>query len=156
MQYRAGGRCFRLLITISRYSSRGTMLCPRSHSFGTNLAEVYPGNAKDSYSFLPVLKDPASSHQRPLMFGMGSYRKDNWKIVVGGDWLTVKKGSALTLNELFDLESDLSEKRNALQKHPEIAESLFTELKHFVDTRELKPRAAQSNRKKRPKGKNKK
>ncbi len=117
--------------------------------FNVDLAKQYPGNAKDSYSFLPILKNPTLSHHRPPMAVVGSYRKENWKIIVDGNWSTGREEGDFKLKELFNLDNDISEKNNVLGEFPKIGTSLFDEYSKFLGSRELKPRAEQVNQRKR-------
>jgi len=116
--------------------------------FEVDLANRYPGNAKDSYSFFPLLNDPTLSHTRPPMPVVGSYRKGNWKIIVDGNWTTGRNEGDFRLAELYNLETDLPEKNNVLKQHPETGAALFREYSAYLASRKLKPASEQVDQKK--------
>jgi arylsulfatase A len=112
--------------------------------FNVDLAATHPGSAPDSYSFLPVLKDPSAQHNRPPMVAVKSYRKGAWKLIADD-----RKGKAEDVDmELYNLEKDLSEQTNLVTTYPEIAQELFAEYKEFLAARKLKPQVAKSGGKK--------
>jgi arylsulfatase A-like enzyme len=101
-------------------------------------AKAYPGNAKDSYSFMPVLLDPSKEHRRPAMInGSHAIRDGNWKLVADRrreDAATVSQSQF----ELFNLAGDIGEQNDVSQRHPERAKRLFKEYRRFAESRELK------------------
>ena len=80
---------------------------------------------------------------------VGSYRKGNWKIIVDGNWSTGRDDGDFKLKELYNLDTDVSEKNNVLEEFPKIGTSLFDEYSKFLSSRELKPQANQTNQRKR-------
>ena len=80
---------------------------------------------------------------------VGSYRKGNWKIIVGGNWSTGRDDGDFKLKELYNLDNDISEKNNVLGDFPKIGTSLFDEYSKFLGSRELKPKAEQVNQRNR-------
>jgi len=120
--------------------------------FNVDIAKTYPGSAQDSYSFLPVLKDPSVEHKRPAMVVVGSYRKGDWKIIVNGPW--GGKTEDYKLTGLYNLADDISEKNNLAESNPEIGKQMFAEYKKFLAARKWKPLAIQIMKKTRGKMKN--
>lgn len=104
---------------------------------------LIPEQHKDGVSFLPALKDPAATHdERPLYWhfphwgnqgGMpgAALRMGKWKFI---DWFWGKP------SELFDLETDIGERRNLAADHPEVVANLRKILNDFhTDTKALMP-----------------
>jgi arylsulfatase A-like enzyme len=101
-------------------------------------AKAYPGSAKDSHSFMPVLLDPPKKHDRPAMInGRHAIRDGNWKLVADR-----RREDAATVDrpqfELFNLADDIGERNDVLQRHPEEAKRLFRQYREFAESRELK------------------
>lgn len=106
-----------------------------------DLSSAYPGTAKDSFSFLPVLMEPTAEHDRPPMAVIKSFRMGDWKIIVN-DYKSALED--IRLLELYNLKEDLSETTNLLETHPEQSQALFAEFKEFLAEREIKPGAVKS------------
>lgn len=102
---------------------------------GVDHAKRYPGSARDSHSFLPVLSDPSADHQRPPMVVVGSYRKGSWKLIADGYRGSGENPRAVALH---DLAADVSEQTNLIQSHPEKAKTLLAEYRQFLLARDLK------------------
>jgi arylsulfatase A len=121
--------------------------------FNVDIAREYPGSAQDSHSFLPVLREPASEHERPgMIVTPGSYRLGNWK-------LRFRRGGSSTAHAiseamLHDLSDDPAELKDLSNAHVERKQKLFADYQQFVADRKLKPLAVQvaerKNAKKRP------
>ena len=101
-------------------------------------AKAYPGSAKDSYSFMPVLLDPSKKFQRPAMInGRHAIRDGDWKLVSSRrheDAATIGQSQF----ELFNLADDIAEQNDVSQSHPEKAKRLLKEYRKFAESRELK------------------
>lgn len=110
--------------------------------FNVDIARAYPGSAQDSHSFLPVLREPASEHERPgMIVTPGSYRLGNWK-------LRFRRGGGSTdhaISEamLHDLSGDPAELKDLSNAHVERKQKLFADYQQFVADRKLKPLAVQ-------------
>lgn len=121
--------------------------------FNVDTAKAYPGSAQDSHSFMPVLREPASEHERPgMIVTPGSYRLGNWK-------LRFQRGGGSTDREmseglLHDLSDDPAELKDLSNAHVVTKRKLFADYQQFVADRKLKPLAVQvaerKNAKKRP------
>ncbi len=103
-----------------------------------DLPQTYPNSAKDSYSFYPVLLDPATEHQRPAMInGRHAIRVGDWKLIS-----TRRHEDAATVGpsrfELYNLANDIAEQNNVSQANPERTKRLFTEFRKFAESRKLK------------------
>lgn len=89
----------------------------------------FPDNAgEDSQSFAEILRDPKAGHQRlPLV----NHAMDGRFAVTRGDWKLIMphKGA---VRELYNLATDPGEENNVIQKHPEIAGQLETDLTQIV------------------------
>jgi arylsulfatase A len=126
-------------------SSNSTALINHTDFFAT-FAEVlnvelssYPGSAKDSHSFLSVLKAPIAAHDRPPMPVVGSYRKADWKLIVDNYKSPSERVNSVAL---YDLGHDLSEKSNLLKTQPAKAAALLAEYKQYLANREIKESAS--------------
>ena len=101
-------------------------------------ARACPGAAKDSYSFLSVLLNPAKTLRRPAMInGRHAIRDGDWKLVSSRrheDAATVDQSHF----ELFNLADDITEQNDLSQRRPERAKRLFKEYRKFAESRELK------------------
>lgn len=100
----------------------------------------YPGSAKDSHSFLPVLLDPDSEHQRPPMVVVGSYRSGPWKLIAKGHRGSGHKVEAIGL---YAMDKDVSEEQNLLESNPEKTRSLIADYRDYLLARDLKSQAKQ-------------
>jgi len=93
------------------------------------LNKTLPSNtAEDSVSFLGCLYGRQEGAFREASVQQNgkkalAIRKSKWKLIVHGD----------NRRELFDLESDISETRDIIDEHPEIATDLATLLQSFLD-----------------------
>jgi arylsulfatase A-like enzyme len=105
---------------------------------GVDMAKAYPGNAKDSYSFMPVLLDPSKKHDRPAMInGRHAIRDGEWKLVADK-----RREDAAAVDqsqfELFNLADDIAEQNDISQLHTEKVKRLFKEYRKFAESRKLK------------------
>lgn len=84
----------------------------------------------DGVSIVPLLKNPSASLDRDILYWhyphyysttapVGALRKGNWKL------LHYFEDNQL---ELYDLEEDLGERNNLVQKHPDVAANLYKAL----------------------------
>lgn len=96
----------------------------------------------DGGSLVPLMKDEhienVERNKESLIFHQGSHRKprsairkDNFKLVKY--WSRESKYKNTPKVELFDLATDLSETTNLVEKYPEIAGELETELNDFLE-----------------------
>jgi len=93
------------------------------------LGKTLPSNAgEDSVSFLTCLYGRQEGPFREASVQQNgkkalAIRKGKWKLIVHGD----------NQRELFDLESDISEDRDMIAEHPEIATALAALLQSYLD-----------------------
>ena len=103
-----------------------------------DLNKSYPGQAEDSYSFLPVLSDPSTRHQRPAaIHGRHAIRDGDWKLISSArhtDAANVKRSQF----ELYDLAEDIGEQENRTEERPKETQRLFGQFKKFAASRKLK------------------
>jgi arylsulfatase A-like enzyme len=101
-------------------------------------ANEYAMSATDSHSFLPVLWSPSDGYQRPgYMYDRWGVREGPWKLVAKSRVRQLDKVKR-TQFELFNLESDLSERNNVSEQNPERFERLFNAYHAYIRSRELK------------------
>ena len=94
---------------------------------------------EDSFSILPLLKDPAA--ERPAFpfivhqasSGTLAIRRGKWKLVMG------PPGSGAAGDQLFDLENDLAEARNVAAEQPAVAAELAALLQQAIDKGRTRP-----------------
>jgi arylsulfatase A-like enzyme len=95
------------------------------------------GNAEDSYSFFPIISGEKKSVNRPPAIhhsggkGMFAIRNGNWKLILGNGSGARTKPVGTPFQEpyqLYNLDSDLTESNNLIDKEVEVAEKLKTEL----------------------------
>lgn len=94
----------------------------------------------NGYSFLPTLlnkDDEQKVHEYlyweyPEYYGQVAVRMGKWKIL----WKKIKKGNKDI--ELYNLETDISEKNNIASQHPELIEKFFEIIKKEHTTPEVK------------------
>jgi arylsulfatase A len=95
------------------------------------------GNAEDSYSFFPILSGEKESVNRPAIIhhsggkAMFAIRKDNWKLILGDGSGARTKPVGTPFQkpyQLYNLENDITESNNLIDKEIEVAEKLETEL----------------------------
>jgi hypothetical protein len=99
----------------------------------------------DSYSFLPVLREPDTQHERPAMAVTArSYREGDWKLTfnrgLGGaglDEQTIDQAS------LYNLAEDLGETQDLSQTQLDKKQQLFAAWGEYFAKRKLKPLAIQ-------------
>ena len=102
--------------------------------------KTYPGSARDSVSFLPVVLDSAKAHKRAAMIhGRHAVRKGDWKLVS-----TARHEDATSIRPsqfgLYNLADDIAEQNDISQKYPERKERLFSQFETFTKNRTLKSR----------------
>ena len=97
------------------------------------IAEAELGNdvAEDSVSLLPMMRGEASPRGVPVIHhsaaGMFAIREGPWKLVLGNGSGGREKPSGKPFAkpyQLFDVASDVAEKANVADKHPEVVERL--------------------------------
>jgi arylsulfatase A len=115
--------------------------------------------AEDSVSFLPALEGRADKPLREAIVhhsvnGSFAIRQGNWKLELcpdSGGWSEPKpgqKGKAtkeLPPVQLYDLSTDIGERRNVQADHPEVVERLTELLKKYVADGRSTPGAPQQN-----------
>ena len=117
-----------------------------------------PANAaEDSVSFLPALlgQDKAPLREAVVHHSInGSFaiRQSNWKLELcrdSGGWSDPRPGNAKAAGlppvQLYDLATDISEKTNVQDKHPEIVARLTKLLEKYVADGRSTPGAPQQN-----------
>ncbi len=113
--------------------------------------------AEDSVSFLPSLLGTANKPLREAIVhhsinGSFSIRQGNWKLELcpgSGGWSAPKPGvddtSHLPLIQLYDLHTDLGEKNNVQDQHPDIVARLTKLLEKYVADGRSTPGQPQKN-----------
>lgn len=104
-----------------------------------------PENAgEDSYSILPALLSESNDHEMVAIInhsinGSFALRQDEWKLIMcpgSGGWSSPKpkeaKASGLSSMQLYNLNSDPSEKRNVVNEYPEIVKSMKEKLEALI------------------------
>jgi arylsulfatase A-like enzyme len=99
------------------------------------------GAAPDSFSFLSQLKGGKPEAARPPVInhsasGMFAIRDGKWKLVLGNGSGGRERPSGRPFQkpyQLFDLAEDVSEKRNVIEKYPEIAARLEKHCQAIID-----------------------
>lgn len=99
----------------------------------------------DSYSFLPVLREPDTQHERPAMaVTTRSYRDGDWKLTFNRglgsadvDEQTIDQAS------LYNLADDLGETQDLSQTQLDKKQQLFAAWREYFAKRKLKPLAIQ-------------
>ena len=95
------------------------------------------GNAEDSYSFAPIILGRKEKMNRPPVIhhsggrGMFAIRKDNWKMIFGNGSGARTKPVGVPFQQpyqLYDLENDLTESNNLIDREIEVAKILSAEL----------------------------
>ncbi len=95
------------------------------------------GNAEDSFSFYPILLGEKENVNRPPVIhhsggkGMFAIRKDNWKMIFGDGSGARTKPVGKPFQkpyQLFNLENDLTESNNLIDKEAELAKELEIKL----------------------------
>jgi len=107
-----------------------------------NLTQTAPEAVQDSHSFLNVLKNPASAHERPAMaVTPGSFRHGNWKL----NFKRNAEPQAREIDEasLYNLAEDLGETTDLSGSQTQRKSQLFAAFKDYYSTRKLKPLAKQ-------------
>jgi len=108
---------------------------------------------EDSYSLLPVFENPKNpDYKREYTIhhsinGSFSIRKDDWKL--SGGWSHPKPKEAVKMGlpdiQLYDLSTDIAEKNNVYDKHPEKVKELYDLLMKCIDDGRSTPGAPQQN-----------
>ena len=94
--------------------------------------EAPQGSAEDSFTLLPLLKGKTSDSPRPPVIhhsvdGMFSIRDGKWKLVLGNGSGGREKPNGRPFQEPFflvDLSQDISEQKNLIDEHPDVAARL--------------------------------
>lgn len=120
-------------------------------------ADVPPTAAEDSVSFLPALmgepeQGPARAVVHHSINGSFAIRQANWKLLLcadSGGWSAPRPGSeeaqGLPAVQLYDLQSDIGERQNAQDQHPEVVKRLTALLEQFVAEGRSTPGETQQN-----------
>jgi arylsulfatase A len=103
-------------------------------------SEQMPGDgAEDSISFLPALFNKANEDSRTTLVnhsnsGEFAYRDGAWKLVfrLGGANLEKSRGKP-TIAELYNLASDIGEKKNVAAENPAIVKKMTAALQALID-----------------------
>jgi arylsulfatase A len=96
---------------------------------------------EDSQSFLSVLMDSDSKHQRlPLI----NHAANGRFAITAGNWKLVMPHNKLQA-ELYDLSSDPRETNNVIEKHPDVVQSLTGQITAMVQNGRTTPGPAQRN-----------
>ena len=106
-------------------------------------AEVVKANApsngaEDSLSFLPALLQKNQKQGRTRMVnhsnhGEFAYRDGSWKLVFRMNKPNLEKSRGLpTVAELYNLKTDIAEKNNLAEKHPQIVQRMTDQLKKLI------------------------
>jgi arylsulfatase A len=107
-----------------------------------------PANAgEDSYSLLPLLlKNNKNKYSRTSTIhhsidGDFAIRQDKWKLVFcagSGGWSYPTKGEAakqsLSAFQLYDMEKDIAETNNLIDKYPEVKERLTLQIEKIINS----------------------
>lgn len=114
-------------------------------------AKLPNGAAEDSYSILPLLKDPSGENSRKAMVtqsgnGILAIQKGDWKLILssggGGSWtypkgelpVLVSKGNdQIWANvQLYNMKRDVTEIQNVANNHNDEVKALMALLKEYV------------------------
>jgi arylsulfatase A-like enzyme len=113
--------------------------------------------AEDSVSFLPTLAAPSQARPRSAVVhhsvnGSFAIRDGNWKLELcpgSGGWSAPRPGaddtSALPLVQLYDLKTDIAERENVQDRHPDVVERLTALLEKYVAEGRSTPGERQRN-----------
>ncbi len=120
-------------------------------------AELPDHAAVDSYSLLPILKEPGTKASRPAVVtasiqGNFAIQEGKWKLILGpgsGGWAAPNNKKAyenkLPLVQLYDMEADVAEQHNLEAAHPDIVQHLTSLLEQWVANGRSTPGAPQQN-----------
>lgn len=119
-------------------------------------AKLPDNAAEDSVSFLPTLlgqsdKPPRKTLVSHSINGSFAIREGSWKLCLcpgSGGWSNPRPGmkdADLPPNQLFDLSTDIAEKSNLQDKHPETVARLMKLLEKYVADGRSTPGAPQQN-----------
>jgi arylsulfatase A-like enzyme len=99
----------------------------------------------DSYSFLPVLKNPKTKHERPAMaVTLGSFREGEWKLTITRGRRSYDAESREAAQyDLYHLGNDLGETKDLSESEPERKAQLFAAYQDYFADAPLKPLAIQ-------------
>lgn len=98
--------------------------------------EMPGGSAEDSYSFYPIISGESTYGQRPPVIhhsggkGMYAIRKEQWKLILGDGSGARTKPVGVPFQQpfqLYNMESDIAERRNLIDQEPEVADKLREE-----------------------------
>ncbi len=106
--------------------------------------EIPPGSCEDSLSFLPALLGKKNGLVRRGVIhhsisGHFAYRREKWKLLLAkgsGGWTFPQEKKASPESppaQLYDLGSDLGEKRNLYEQKTELAKKLLSHLREDVE-----------------------
>ena len=143
---KAGGCCDRIVCLSDLMATMADVL-------GVDLPDTC---AEDSVSNLPLWKDPGSPEVRKDIVhqsidGSLSIRRGQYKLELcpgSGGWsdpLPGKEDPTAPRFQLYDLSMDISERRNVIEDHLELASELKEVLKGYIENGRSTPGAPQSN-----------
>lgn len=121
-----------------------------------NSIKLKDSEGEDSVSNLPLWDDPGAKVRDNVVHqsidGSLSIRECRWKLEMcpgSGGWSYPRPGideiETMPRFQLYDLETDIGERINVINSHPEIFHALKEELKHQVENGRSTPGAPQQN-----------
>jgi len=110
-----------------------------------DLKKLAPETIKDSHSFLNVLGNPATTHERaPMAVTAGSFRHGDWKLTFNrGPRSAGPETREASHASLYNLADDLGEQSDQSEAQPRRKAELFAAYQEYFQDRKLKPLAAQ-------------
>ena len=110
-----------------------------------DLKKLAPETTKDSHSFLNVLGNPQTTHERaPMAVTAGSFRHGDWKLTFNRGPRSAGPESREASNaSLYNLAEDLGETSDLSESQPKRKAQLFAAYQEYFKDRKLKPLAAQ-------------
>ncbi len=95
-----------------------------------DLEQMPSGMAEDSVSFLSYLCEPdrPSEMRKPIVHDRWTVRDGDWKLILPKQREKVKNAATA---QLYNLKTDLTEQKNVISRHPDIAARLEKHLTNF-------------------------
>lgn len=107
-----------------------------------NLKQAAPEAAQDSHSFLNVLRNPATTHERPAMsVTPRSFRDGDWKLNFKPARSAGPETREIDQASLYNLAEDLGEATDLSDSQSQRKAQLFAAFRKYYSTRKLKPLA---------------